>query len=500
MLTERDDMDSGTSLITNPAQGLVEWSTNSLSSPQYTLSNEELVHNEWPGLLRKLRSFRAMNAKACYMPGSAVARDHKKEEQDAWARHQKLLETSITDVSQIDKEGLKGLCASDPTSLAYAIRIDMLVGKLARRGPAKIKKPREILGNVMPNDKQMMMIKQLMAFYVPAVYFSGDKACTACIALIEEQGSDAPFLPRIFDATGKPSALRVPCGQRISITVNPADGKRVLKGSGMCFCCTSSRGGETVCSLNDTAPIPRDLIRAIQSDSYGVAAEDDPEARAKLLAGATNTLNRVGGIDDRWDEGQLDRVIALKAKGEWLQPAVLRAGGKRSDMDGEDDDEHGDNEDGEPTETVNEDGKRLNAKLKELREIATVLWEMATDKPVQTRAGIAVPVAAEAGVGKRPRSRSPTKAPAAKKAKSTKAASSAVQAGPSIASGSTSAGPLIASSSATAGPPIASGSTPAASTQTAATNSAAKNWKAPKVAKPKNFNPPTSMMKTRSGR
>jgi hypothetical protein len=255
-----------------------------------------------------------------------------------------------------------------------------------------------------------------------------------------------------------------------------------------------------VCSLNDTAPIPRDLIRAIQSNSYGVAAEDDPEARAKLLAGATNTLNRVGGIDDRWDEGQLDRVIALKAKGEWLQPAVLRAGGKRSDMDGEDDDEHGDNEDGEPTETVNEDGKRLNAKLKELREIATVLWEMATDKPVQTRAAIAVPVAAEAGVGKRPRSRSPTKAPAAKKAKSTKAASSAVQAGPSIASGSTSAEPLIASSSATAGPPIASGSTPAASTQTAATNSAAKNWKAPKVAKSRNFNPPTSMMKTRSGR
>jgi hypothetical protein len=209
MVTKRGDMDSGTSLITNPAQGLVEWSTNSLSCPQYTLSNEELVHNEWPGLLRKLRSFRAMNAKACYMPGSAVARDHKKEEQDAWARHQKLLESPITDVSQIDREALKGLCASDPTSLAYAIRIDMVVGKLARRGPAKIKKPREILGNVMPNEKQMMMIKQLMAFYVPAVYYSGDKACTACIALIEEQGSDAPFLPRIFDATGKPSALRV---------------------------------------------------------------------------------------------------------------------------------------------------------------------------------------------------------------------------------------------------------------------------------------------------
>lgn len=395
-------MDSGTSLITNPAQGLVEWSTNSLSSPQYTLSNEELVHNEWPGLLRKLRSFRAMNAKACYMPGSAVARDHKKEEQDAWARHQKLLECPITDVSQTDKEELKGLSASDPTSLAYAIRIDMLVGRLARKGSAKMKKPREILGNAMPNEKQMMMIKQLMAYYVPAVYFSGDKACTACIALIAEQGSNAPFQPRNFDATGKASALRVPCGQRISITVNPADGKRVLKGSGMCFCCTSSRGGETVCSLNDTAPIARDLIRAIQSNCYGVAAEDDPKARAKLLAGATNTLNRVGGIDDRWDEDELDRVTALKAKGEWLQPAVLRADGKRSDMDGEDDDEDG-YEDGEPAETVDNDGKRLNAKLKELREIAMVLSEMAMERPVQTRASIAVPVAAEAGGGARDR-------------------------------------------------------------------------------------------------
>lgn len=162
--------------------------TGKLDFQSYTLDPYEVDEAGFSGVIDKARRYWIYSARKMYGPIPNGTGFEQRTFEDQWVRYRDLIETGdIEDMGQVDTKLLRECCASDPTSIVYALKVinDLTVHLPALRGMILDKAP-HILNQKYPNRGIPSItthkgLKAMTGMRGPGVWDMGAARCNQCI-------------------------------------------------------------------------------------------------------------------------------------------------------------------------------------------------------------------------------------------------------------------------------------------------------------------------------
>lgn len=103
---------------------LHHYKTGNMDSPIYSLDPCEAEETGFEGVINKARRYWIWAAREVYGPQASASTIEKAAFETEWVRYRDLIEQGdITNTDEIDSVVLTDLCANDPTSIVYALKV-----------------------------------------------------------------------------------------------------------------------------------------------------------------------------------------------------------------------------------------------------------------------------------------------------------------------------------------------------------------------------------------
>jgi hypothetical protein len=242
--------------LTQLVNGAEHASVYSLAPEEYK-ENEEFKEDKWKGIYRRERRRFVLMAQELYGSGSTATDAEKQEGEDKWQQHiLRLTADPIKNKRDIDAAYLINVSASNPTSLAWVIKIDLELAYVMRCDKTSDHNmtARAYVG---PDEKPIWFgsntitaIRGVMGYSVPAVLHFGNDACYRCRDDLVNATTQAQLLVKREAEPKSYKALALPCGQSTKMGRGATEG--LVFGTGNCFRCVGYQG----CSKNTGKHLP----------------------------------------------------------------------------------------------------------------------------------------------------------------------------------------------------------------------------------------------------
>lgn len=325
----------------------------------YALDANELEDKGWPGTLAKERRVFVWLAHLLLIPrpelGVVVTDEMIEETEVDWERHKSLL--LAPPIQSVEKlleqlEELKDVRASDPTTLAWAIKINLELQDLDITTTAQREKV-SMLHFFSKN--QIVAIRNTMCYTSPAIYYFDKDACGPCAELIDKAGGWWERLGKREVQNKRSKHIGLPCGSR-------ADAKEGLAGriqrvdSGTCFMCSKQdergiKGRNTIAGA---------AFQKIKDKVYDVVIDlADPKLNIHMK-GVIDEISRITKANAPFDSQEVEERRQTRKKGLFSHSSVEDAKPIEMDDDPTTDDAT-DDDVNKPVGPVKEGDKRAEA-------------------------------------------------------------------------------------------------------------------------------------------
>jgi len=273
-------------VVTNGGYALTQLVSGASLKPVYSLAPEEYKENRWEGVYAKERRRFVLMAQQLHGEESEASDDEKAEGEVKWQEHiVRLLAAPITHRDQIDMVYLRGVSASNPTSLAWVIKIDLELTLIMKRDKSDYRSGKTAQKYVGPPGKFLWFganaitaIRGMMGYSVPGVIHFGNEPCVRCRVDLKNASTFASLLVRRFEENTSYKALALPYSQTTGLEAGI--GEDIVIGTGNCFKCICHDGCEK--NARDQVIMSHRTLEELRDGIAYLEKIDDPNARHEV--------------------------------------------------------------------------------------------------------------------------------------------------------------------------------------------------------------------------